>query len=68
MTMTCTFAESVPNPGEQADSGCVAAAPNSDWRGRRADRLFLLFCQSITEIDALNDSGREVTIRGDLFR
>lgn len=67
MTMTCTPVESGPKPVDLPDSRCLVGTPNRESR-RSAGKLFLLFCKSKSEIDALNDSDRKATIRGDLLR
>ena len=68
MTMLCALTESATNTVESSELGCLAATPNPEGRRRGGDRLYFLFCRSKSEIDALNGSDREATIRGDLIR
>lgn len=53
---------------ESPDSGCPAATPDPERQRRSADKLFILYCRSKSEIDALHDGDRKATIRGDLLR
>jgi hypothetical protein len=68
MNMTCTPAESGPNPVDQPDSPWLAAPPNLESHRRFAGNLIHLYCRSMSEIDALDDRDREASIRGDLIR
>jgi hypothetical protein len=68
VNMTCTPAENGLNPVDQLDSYWLAAPPNPDRPRRFAGNLTRLYCRSRSEIDAMDESDREASIRGDLIR